>query len=182
MAPTMAGCSTSSSSSGGVRQCRLGASCKSQKSSGVVQLWQCCACGREWVARGPMDDSECCAFAPKVMSFGSYSAWGPAKASKRWSDIEDSDESDDEDAVCSKASLPTTAGGSGSRTSTTTATGSNTRGSPLGRRSADIESFASAFAASQSPSSQSPGGQTQAMTESSLVREAAEKIANLELA
>mmetsp|Transcript_126618 Transcript_126618/g.300814 ORF Transcript_126618/g.300814 Transcript_126618/m.300814 type:complete len:137 (-) Transcript_126618:118-528(-) len=43
---------------------------------GAVALWHCCACGREWRAENPSDDTECCPFAPKMLAFGTKTAWG----------------------------------------------------------------------------------------------------------
>eukprot|EP00442_Polarella_glacialis_P056596 CAMPEP_0115157674 /NCGR_PEP_ID=MMETSP0227-20121206/69163_1 /TAXON_ID=89957 /ORGANISM="Polarella glacialis, Strain CCMP 1383" /LENGTH=147 /DNA_ID=CAMNT_0002569051 /DNA_START=126 /DNA_END=569 /DNA_ORIENTATION=+ len=87
----------------------------SGSSSAVVALWQCCACGREWRAECVYgDETECCPFAPKVLSFGARSAWG-----MDWSDASQAVDSVKEDCLEDDLSNSTSPGSTRSRQTST---------------------------------------------------------------
>eukprot|EP00440_Ansanella_granifera_P022818 gb/GFBE01024780.1/.p1 GENE.gb/GFBE01024780.1/~~gb/GFBE01024780.1/.p1 ORF type:complete len:184 (+),score=29.00 gb/GFBE01024780.1/:1-552(+) len=130
----------------------------SGKAAGAVALWQCCACGREWRADSfAGDDVECCPFAPKVMTFGARSAWGPAEPVQMDSD-DDEDEIPDLQEVekVSKVSKISTSAGSrssysGVESMSSPGGSSQDAGSRDGScRGHDLEAFALAFAAASS--------------------------------
>lgn len=119
----------------------------------AIALWHCCACGKEWRAKSTVDDdTECCPFAPKVLNFGTSSAWGHSAS-------EQAAPEDDEEclAVIEKFSKVSTTAGSRS-SSDDTMIQSDIEGLDGERVSksrqdvykADLEAFASAFAASTS--------------------------------
>eukprot|EP00439_Symbiodinium_sp_Y106_P036881 s904_g4.t1 len=119
-----------------------------ERKPGAVALWQCCACGREWRAESfAGDDTECCPFAPKVLAFGARSAWAPpAAAEAPLSDDEEDDivEPDQLEKVSDAASKLSTTPGS---RSSIDELHSRSPGADDLCRGADLESFASAFAA-----------------------------------
>eukprot|EP00930_Biecheleria_cincta_P069378 TRINITY_DN57118_c0_g1_i1.p1 TRINITY_DN57118_c0_g1~~TRINITY_DN57118_c0_g1_i1.p1 ORF type:complete len:135 (-),score=21.60 TRINITY_DN57118_c0_g1_i1:386-790(-) len=120
----------------------------------AIALWHCCACGREWRAKSTVDDdTECCPFAPKVLNFGTSNAWGHSSSSEQAAP-EDEDECL---AVIEKVSkVSTTAGSRSSGDDTMIQSdiegldGERLQKCRRDGYKADLEAFASAFAASTS--------------------------------